>query len=43
MKNDLLSTGKHKFETTVILRNEKEDKIAEAKGTYFVRDFLNKS
>ena len=43
MKKDLLLTGKHKFETTVILRNENEDKIAEARGTYLVRNFLNKS
>ena len=43
MKKDLLLTGKHKFETTVILRNENEHKIAEARGTYFERDFLNKS
>ena len=43
MKKDLSLTGKHKFETTVILRNENEDKIAEARGTYFVRNFLNKS
>ena len=43
MKKDLLLTGKHKFETTVILRNENEHKIAEARGTYLVRNFLNKS
>ena len=43
MKQDLLLNGKHKFETTVILRNENEHKIAEARGTYLVRNFLNKS
>jgi len=35
--------GKHKYEATITLRNENEEKIAEAKGTYFVRDFLNRS
>ena len=43
MKQDLLLHGKHKYEATITLRNENEDKIAEARGTYFVRDFLNKS
>ena len=43
MKQDLLLHGKHKYEATITLRNENEEKIAEATGTYFVRDFLNKS
>ena len=43
MKQDLLLHGKHKYEATITLRNENEEKIAEARGTYFVRDFLNKS
>jgi acyl-coenzyme A thioesterase PaaI-like protein len=43
MKQDLLLHGKHKYEATITLRNENEEKIAEATGTYFVNDFLNKS
>ena len=43
MKQDLLLHGKHKYEATITLRNENEEKIAEARATYFVRDFLNKS
>ena len=43
MKQDLLLHGKHKYEATITLRNENGEKIAEAKGTYFVRDFLNRS
>ena len=40
LRQDLESSGQHKFETKVIIRDEAEQIIAKAQGIYVVRNFL---
>ena len=41
LRQDLESSGQHKFETKVIIRDEAEQIIAKAQGIYVVRNFLD--
>ena len=40
LRQDLESSGQHKFETKVIIRDEAAQIIAKAQGIYVVRNFL---